>query len=112
MLDTLLLLLIALAVLPLLLLALYVLADRFRLKFAERILDLTLHALKLQWFGGALVNLVGGLAIAALGVWAVLSAGSPWLRLSGAMLVPVGLWRAWAGAGLLHAFMAADRDAR
>jgi len=89
------------ALLPLLLLGLYLLADRLGLKAAGRILDWTVRGLALQWIAGGLVNLAGGLALAALGAWAVLRPDPLWQRLAGAALAPLGLWRAWAGAAVL-----------
>lgn len=96
-------LLIAIAVVPLLLLALYVLADRLGFRFADRILDSTVLLLMLQWVTGGVVNIVGGLAIAALGAWAVFHAWPIWHGLLGGLLVPFGLWRTWRGVALLRA---------
>ena len=96
-------LLIAIAVVPLLLLALYVLADRLGFRFADRILDSTVLLLMLQWVTGGVVNIVGGLAIAALGVWAVFHAGYTWHGILGGLLVPFGLWRTWRGVVVLKA---------
>lgn len=95
-------LLIAIAVAPLLL-GLYVVADYFGLRLAERLLDSTNWLLKLQWFTGSVVNIVGGLAIAALGVWAVFHFEPTSHRLLSALLVPFGLWRTWRGLALLKA---------
>ncbi|MBS0428640.1 MAG: hypothetical protein JSR41_15290 [Proteobacteria bacterium] len=89
------------ALLPLLLLGLYVLADRLGVKGADRILDWTVRGLALQWTVGGLVNLGGGLAIAALGVWVVLRVGATWQSVAGIALVLVGLWRGWRGASVL-----------
>ena len=96
-------LLIAIAVAPLLLLLLYVLADRLGFKLADRLLDPIGWVLKLQWFTGGVVNIVGGLAIAALGVWAVFHAWPIWHGLLGGLLVPFGLWRTWRGIAVLKA---------
>jgi hypothetical protein len=49
------------------------------------------------------VNIVGGLAIAALGVWAVLHAWPAWQGLLACLLVPFGLWRTWRGIAVLKA---------
>ena len=51
------------ALLPLLLLGLYVLADRLGVKGADRLPDWTVRGLVLQWTVGGLVNLAGGLAM-------------------------------------------------
>ncbi len=97
-------LLIGIAVAPLLLLGLYVLADRLGLKVADRLLSLTTRLLQVQWLGGGVVNIVGGLLIAALGVWAALSPAPPLHRLAGALLlVPFGLWRTFRGVAVLQA---------
>lgn len=96
-------LLIAVAVAPLLLLLLYVIADRLGLKLADRLLDPIGWVLKLQWFTGGVVNVVGGLAIAALGVWAMLHFPLIWQGLLSALLVPFGLWRVWRGWAVLKA---------
>lgn len=89
------------ALLPLLLLGLYVLADRLGVKGADRLLDWTVRGLVLQWTVGGLVNLAGGLAITALGAWVMLRPGSNWQGLAGVALVLVGLWRGWRGAAVL-----------
>lgn len=83
-------LLIGLAVAPLLVLGLYVLADRLGLFIAERLLDALRPLLTLQWLGGGLLNIVGGLAIGALGAWAVVHDGG---------LVGWGRARCWCPSG-------------
>jgi hypothetical protein len=102
--------LIGIAVVPLLLLGLYVLADHFELKLADRLLDLAVRLLKLQWFSGGLLNAVGGLAIAALGVWAVLHFAPLLHRLLAALLVPFGLWRTCLGVAVLRELWKADES--
>lgn len=89
------------ALLPLLLLGLYVLADRLGVKGADRLLDWTVRGLVLQWTVGGLVNLAGGLAIVALGVWVIQRPGATWQAWAGVALVLVGLWRGWRGAAVL-----------
>ncbi|QEI07438.1 DUF4175 domain-containing protein [Pigmentiphaga aceris] len=101
--DLLLFLLIGIAVAPLLLLGLYVVTDYFKLAIADRILDLIGHLLKLQWLTGSVVNIVGGIALAALGVWSMFHFDPQWQRWLGVLLVPFGLWRAWRGLALLRA---------
>ncbi|QRF56354.1 hypothetical protein [Variovorax paradoxus] len=102
-------LLIGIAVAPLLLLGLYVLADRLGLKVADRMLSLTARLLQVQWLGGGVVNIVGGLLIAALGIWAALSLAPPLHRLAGALLlVPFGLWRTFRGVAVLKALSRID----
>jgi hypothetical protein len=96
-------LLIAIAVAPLLLLGLYVVADRLGLRLADRLLDVVGGLLKVQWFTGSLVNIVGGLAIAALGVWALFQVEPIWQGLLTALLIPFGLWRTIRGLALLKA---------
>jgi len=99
-------LLIGLAVAPLLVLGLYALADRLGLRIAERLLDALLPLLTLQWLGGGLLNIVGGLAICALGAWAVVHDGGLVGWGAGALLVPFGLWRTLRGVGVTRAFIA------
>lgn len=101
-------LLIGIAVAPLLLLGLYVLADRLGLKVADRMLSLTVRLLQWQWLSGGVVNIVGGLLIAALGIWAALSLEPSWHRLAGLLLVPFGLWRAFRGVAVLKALTRID----
>lgn len=99
-------LLIGLAVAPLLVLALYVLANRLGLRVADRLLDALLPLLTLQWLGGGLLNIVGGLALGALGVWAVVHDGGLAGWGAGALLVPFGLWRTVRGLSVTLAFAA------
>ncbi|WP_208508464.1 hypothetical protein [Variovorax paradoxus] len=101
-------LLIGIAVAPLLLLGLHVLADRLGLKVADRMLSLTVRLLQWQWLSGGVVNIVGGLLIAALGIWAALSLEPSWHRLAGLLLVPFGLWRAFRGVAVLKALSTID----
>lgn len=106
--DILLLLLIGIAVVPLLLVGLLALASYFELKVADRLLGLLGGLMTLQWLTGGVLNVVGGLAIAALGVWAVLRHEPLWQQLAAALLVPFGLWRVYLGAGVLGAIFRAD----
>ena len=89
---------------PLVVLALYVLADRLGLRIAERLLDAMLPLLTLQWLGGGLLNIVGGLALVALGVWAIAHDRGLAGWLAGALLVPFGLWRTLRGVIVTKAF--------
>lgn len=93
--------LIAIAIAPLLFLGFYLLAHALGLhKAAERILDACSSLLILQGITGGLVNLLGGLALAALGLWFFLQTRGLGSVLP-ALLVPFGLWRSWRGLGLL-----------
>ncbi|MDP9990054.1 putative membrane protein [Variovorax boronicumulans] len=96
-------LLIGIAIGPLLLLGLYAIASYFGLGIADRILALTGRFLALQWFSGGVLNAVGGIALAALGVWAVLHFDPLLHRLLAALLVPFGLWRTYLGVAVLRA---------
>jgi len=49
------------------------------------------------------LNAVGGIALAALGVWAVLHFDPLLHRLLAALLVPFGAWRAYLGVAVLGA---------
>lgn len=95
--------LMAIAVLPLVLLGLYLLADALGLQGAERVLAASVGLLKLQWLTGSAVNILGGLALAALGAWLAWRMGPLPIRLSGALLVPFGLWRVCRGGAILNA---------
>jgi hypothetical protein len=89
---------------PLVLLGVYMAADALKLPIAERILAATVQVLTLQWFVGGVVNVLGGLVIAGLGVWGSLHfTGMPY-RLASLVLVPAGLWRTWRGAMILSDF--------
>lgn len=66
--------------------------------------------LRLQWLGASLLNIVGGLALAALGLWMGLSLEPMLARMLGALLVPFGLWRTFRGLVLVGAF-AKDKEA-
>lgn len=98
-------LLIAIAVGPLMLLGLYVLADYFGLKMAGRMLDALAGLLKFQWLAGSALNIVGGLAISALGGWFIWHSDALPQRLAGALLVPFGLWRTCRGAVFMSALL-------
>lgn len=93
--------LIAVAIAPLLLLGLYLLAHALGFsKAAERILDACSSLLMLQGVTGGLLNLLGGLALAALGIWGF-SRESGIQSALPALLIPFGLWRSWRGLELL-----------
>ena len=49
---------------------------------------------------GFLLNLLGGLALAALGIWGFLRESGIQSALP-ALLIPFGLWRSWRGLELL-----------
>lgn len=89
--------LLTLAFAPLLLLGAVILADRAGLKGADRILDWTMVALIQQWRIGCLVNIVGGLAFIAGGIYfGLVRPGSPhWI--AALLTIPLGLWRFWRG---------------
>ncbi|QNQ08113.1 hypothetical protein [Sphingomonas alpina] len=96
------LILIGLAVVPWLLVGLGTLASQFDLAITDRILTLAARSVQLQWIGGSMLNIVAGLALAALGIWAVLHVDPLLDRLSGVSLVPFGLWRISMAAALLR----------
>ncbi|MES2531822.1 MAG: hypothetical protein V4636_12350 [Pseudomonadota bacterium] len=91
-------LLIAIAVAPLLTLALYVLADYFELKIATQLLEVMVALLKLQWLTASWINILGGLALSALGFWLIWHFNGLARTLSGAVLVLFGFWRTYRGA--------------
>lgn len=92
---------------PLLLLGLYAVCSYFNLKIADRILSLVVQFLTVELAIGGVVNLVGGLAISALGIWSVLYLDSaPHLfRFLAVLLVPFGLWRAIRGGVALRSVL-------
>ena len=93
--------LIAIAIAPLLFLGLYLLANVLGFnRAAERILDTCSSLLMLQGVTGGLLNLLGGLALAALGIWGFLRESGIQPALP-ALLIPFGLWRSWRGLELL-----------
>ncbi|WP_034160552.1 hypothetical protein [Sphingomonas sp. ERG5] len=94
--------LLGLAVVPLLLVGLGALASYFDLRIALPILAVATRLVTLQWIGGGVVNVLAGLALAALGVWAVLHFDPPLHRVLGAALVPFGLWRVHMAIALLR----------
>ncbi len=100
--------LVVIAVVPLLLLGFYVLASHFNFQWADGFLSYTVWFLKLQWVSGMLINLVGGLALALLGAWAIGHFDQIWQRVAGMLLAAWGLWRGYLGAALL---IQARRDA-
>jgi len=88
--------LIVLAVAPLVFLAIVGLATYFDLAIADRVLNGLTGLLIVQWVTGCVVNLVGGLALVALGVWLPLHSAKPVNGLVGGLVViPLGLWRMW-----------------
>lgn len=104
--------LVAIAILPLVVLGLYVIADRLGLRrLSNGLLDLCGALLSAQWLTGGIVNLLGGLAICGLGLWAlnhlwheaVSGAGVSVIDALGPVLVPFGLWRVWRGVSVLAA---------
>nr|WP_278377008.1 hypothetical protein [Brucella anthropi] len=99
-------LLILAAVLPLVLLALFAVGDYFKVPLAERMLGSIYCAFKMQSFVGSLVNILGGMAIMVLGIWAVSHAQSVIFQIGAATLIPFGLWRVLKGWALLSALMA------
>jgi hypothetical protein len=94
-------LLIAVALSPLLLLALYVLADRLNIPWAERVLGAMAGMLRFQWLLGGLLSLVLGLALVAAGIWLAMQFETLIPRVAGVLMVPFGLWRTWRGALML-----------
>ena len=94
--------LIGIACAPLLLLGLYLLANVLGFgKVAERLLDACSAFLTLQGYTGGVVNLLGGLALASLGVWGI-SHSAGLMVLLPALLIPFGLWRSWLGIRVLR----------
>lgn len=100
--------LMAVALGPLLLLGLYVAADRFRLSGAERILNILLSAFVMQAVTGALVNILGGLALFGLGIWGLSRPSDGLMKWGAALLLPFGLQRFYKGLALLKAVREMD----
>lgn len=93
--------LIAIALAPLLCIGLYVVISALGFhKTADRLLDVCGSLFIVQGITGGAVNLLGGLAICALGIWGASHAKGmlPFLAI---ILVPFGLWRSWRGFCLL-----------
>ncbi len=109
-LDTILLaLVLTAAVGPLVLVGVCAIAAYFDLGIAGWLLDVTVRALAWQWQIGGWVNLAGGLALAAMGVWFAVHDGSLPQRIGGCLLLVLfGLWRAWRGGSIVWG---RDRDA-
>jgi hypothetical protein len=82
---------------PLLLLGAFILADRAGLKGANRILDWTMVALIQQWRIGCLINIVGGIALVACGIYFGLVRPSPLHWIAALLTILLGLWRFWRG---------------
>lgn len=91
---------IAAIVVPLLLLLLYALADALKLPFAARILDAAYRAMLFEFAVGTLVNVLGGLAIVALGVWGGVALPKLVYRVLALVIVPYGAWRVWLGIAI------------
>ena len=99
--------LIAAAIAPLTLLAVYVVLSRLKAPFAERILDALMGAFHVQMVVGAAVNVIGGLLILALAIWIMGRPGAgvvAWL--SGGLVILLGLWRLCRGLSLARAILA------
>lgn len=98
---------------PLLLLGLYAVCSYFNVKIADRILSLVFRFLTVELAVGGVLNLVGGLAISALGIWSALYLESaPHLfRFLAVLLVPFGLWRAFRGGLALRSVLLEMKDA-
>jgi hypothetical protein len=78
------------------------LASHFDLMITDRILTIAARSVQLQWIGGSALNIVAGLALVALGIWAVPHVDPLLYRILGASLVPFGLWRICMAAALLR----------
>ncbi len=98
--------LIAAAIAPLVLLAVYVALSHLKAPFAERILDALMGAFSIQMIVGAAVNVIGGLLFCALAIW-VVSRPDPTVLawLSGALVLLLGLWRLARGLCLARAML-------
>ena len=92
-------LLIVIAIGPLvLLLCLWLVGDRLGRGVASRLLDAAGGAVDVAMVGRKLVNMIGGTALAALGVsMAFHDAQMTHKAAALLILVPGGLWRAWCG---------------
>ena len=94
-------LLIALAVGPLLLLAVAVTCNALGWTLGDRLLSATVHLLSLQWRVGAILNVIVGVGLVGLGLWMAWHVHALVPRMAAALLlIPFGLWRAWRGVGI------------
>lgn len=100
--DILLLVLIAAAVIPLAALGAFAIADRLGWTVAGRLLDLTSGLLRVQWVIGAVISVVIGVALIAVGAWLLFTSLAWEARIAGVPLMAFGLWRIWRGASVLR----------
>jgi uncharacterized membrane protein len=89
--------LIAVAVLPLLLVAVLFLFAQFDLPIPARLVDAVRILLNVTWSVGAILNVVGGLALAAMAVWLPVHNPTRTHLVLAPILVFGGLWRVWRG---------------
>ena len=100
--DLLLTILLGITVAPLLLVAILAIATRFNLPIADRVLDLTVRLLTIQWFVGAHVNIVVGVAMTGLGMWFAWPLSPSWRWAAAALLIAFGMWRTLRGVAVLR----------
>ncbi|WP_442680406.1 hypothetical protein ACSBM8_04210 [Sphingomonas sp. ASY06-1R] len=89
--------LIAVAVLPLLLVGILFLFAQFNLPIPTKLVDVVRIALNVAWSVGAILNIVGGLALAAVAVWLPVHNPTRTHLVLAPLLVGAGLWRLWRG---------------
>jgi len=92
-------LLIVITIGPLVLLLFFrLIGDRLGSGVERRLLDATVGLLTLQWLTGGWINMIGGTALATLGVWTVFHDVQTVHKVVAlVILLPGGLWRAWHG---------------
>lgn len=92
---------ILLALGPLLLLAIYALANRAGWRIADRLFKVLVRVLVVQAVIASLINLSLGVALIGLCIWAMGQPSLRWGLSIGVMTIGLGSWRAWRGAVML-----------
>jgi hypothetical protein len=94
--------LIGAAILPLALVGLVGIANYFGWTIVDRVLDVTVRLLVLQWALAGLLNVILGIGIIGACIWTVLHPSRPWHWLLAVALIPFGAWRIRRGGFILR----------